>query len=210
MNRKWLTGMVTGAAIGLVAFVLSDRIHAQGSNPPTGRVACVSVADVFNEYQRQKDLGEEVNTISQRMEQELTIRQTKIKDKQAAIDAMSPDDPTIITHMRQLMKMQIDAKNWLDFKQTEMSREIGLWSYRVYEELVETAATVAQEQGYDMVFYKRDFEITAAMNPEAIRGQIESNHLLYANPSVDITQTVLDRLNAAYRAQPRSPMLNIQ
>lgn len=209
MNRRWLTGMVTGVAVGLVAFVLSESIHAQGSSPPTGRVACVHVIQVFNEYQRQKDLSEEMEALKQRVQDEIGERQNKIDTKQATIDAMDPDDPNIIAHMRELMAMQIDSKNWLDLKQAEMQREIGLWSYRVYKELTEATAAIAQQQGYDLVFYKGEFEVTPMMNPEAIRAQIESNHLLYANPATDITQAVLDNLNAAYRAQPRTPMLQV-
>jgi hypothetical protein len=45
------------------------------------------------------------------------------------------------------------------------------------------------------------------MDPDVIREQIRSLHLLYANPAIDLTQVVLDKLNAEYRAKPRQKML---
>ena len=57
-----------------------------------------------------------------------------------------------------------------------------------------------------MVFYRGQFE-TISMDPEVIKEQIRSIQLIYANPSAEITQAVLDKLNAEYRAQPKQPML---
>jgi hypothetical protein len=45
------------------------------------------------------------------------------------------------------------------------------------------------------------------MEPDQVKEQIRSNHVLYANPSTDITQVVTDRLNKDYRAQPRVKMM---
>ncbi len=44
-------------------------------------------------------------------------------------------------------------------------------------------------------------------DPEVLKEQIRNNQVLYANDGVDISQVVLDKLNADYRAQPRVKML---
>jgi Skp family chaperone for outer membrane proteins len=76
----------------------------------------------------------------------------------------------------------------------------------VYREVVKTVEDVAHRDGYDLVFYRGQFE-PVSLEPDVIREQIRSIQLLYNNPATDITQVVLDKLNADYRALPRQQML---
>jgi hypothetical protein len=46
-------------------------------------------------------------------------------------------------------------------------------------------------------------------DPDAVRDQIRGRKLLYASPTADLTQVVLDKLNADYRQQPKTQMLQL-
>ena len=207
MKRTGLAGALTGVAVGLVAFTVTQSIHAQtGGAALTGRIACVDVVQVFNEFQRQKDLTEEMKELQDKLTDENKQRRQKIDALQAELDKLDPDDATYVTRMREMLAMQIDYKNWVDLKQADMSREIGVWSVRIYKEIVKSVGELAKHDGYDLVLYRGQFEPTS-MEPDQVKEQIRSNHVLYANPSTDITQVVTDRLNKDYRAQPRVKMM---
>jgi len=207
MGRTWWVGLVTGAATGLVVLGFAQSLRAQvGGAGPTGRIACVDVVQVFNEFQRQKDLTEEMRELQDRLNEENKQRRQKIDALQAEIDKLDPDDPAYVTRMREMLAMQIDYKNWVDLKQADMSREVGVWSVRIYREILKAVEELARRDGYDLVLYRGQFE-PVSMDPEQIKEQIRSNHLLYASPSVDITQVVTDKLNRDYRAQPRVKMM---
>ena len=47
------------------------------------------------------------------------------------------------------------------------------------------------------------------LDPEALREQIRFRKLVYSSEAVDITQEILDKLNAQYRAQPKTQMLQL-
>jgi Skp family chaperone for outer membrane proteins len=207
MKRTGLAGALAGVAVGLVAFTVTQSIHAQtGGAALTGRIACVDVVQVFNEFQRQKDLTEEMKELQDKLTDENKQRRQKIDALQAELDKLDPDDATYVTRMREMLAMQIDYKNWVDLKQADMSREIGVWSVRIYKEIVKSVGELAKHDGYDLVLYRGQFEPTS-MEPDQVKEQIRSNHVLYANPSTDITQVVTDRLNKDYRAQPRVKMM---
>lgn len=207
MKRSWQAGLLTGAIAGLAVFAFSRTMLAQsGATTPAGRVVCVNVIRVMNEYQRQKDLIEEMNKYKEKVEAEDLQRKQKIDTLQAELDKMNPDDPTMVQRMREMLTAQIDYKNWRDLKQMDTAREVGLWSIRLYKEVVKATEDIARREGYDLVFYRGQFE-TVSMDPDVIKEQIRSLHLIYANPTTDITQTVLDKLNAEYRAQPKQQML---
>ncbi len=206
MRRTWFVGVLTGVLAGVAAFAVTESLHAQsGGAAPTGRVACINVVQVFNEYQRQKDLTEELTAFKEKFEAEKTQRQQKIDAEQAAIERLNRDDPAYVERMRGLLKMQIDFKNWNELKQSDVTREIGLWFTRIYREILKATEDIGRKSGYDMVFYRGAFE-PASIDPEAIKEQIRANHLLYANEATDISQLVLDKLNADYRGQPRVKM----
>lgn len=206
-GRAWVLGLAAAVAAVVAAGSGGALLAAHGAAGDCC-VGAVDVVKVFNEYQRQRDLTEEMKQHQDRLEKENQKRRDQIDALQATIDAMNPNDPTYSEKMRQLLQQQIDYKNWFDINQAAMQREIGIWTTRIYREITNTVSEVAQSQGAALVIFKDEFEPTG-LDPEAVREQIRSRKVLYASASVDLTQTVLDRLNAAYRAKPQQPMLQV-
>lgn len=191
----------------LVALVASRSLEAQGkAAAASGKVAVLDVVQVFNDYQRQKDLTEEMNEVQGKLQEENTQRRQRIDALQAEIDRLDKEDPTFVTRARELLAMQIEYKNWVDLKQADLTREVGVWSNRVYKEICRTAEAVAKQQGYDLVLYKGKFD-ESIMDPDQVKDQIRSTQVIYAGPQIDLTQAVADKLNADYRAQPRVKMM---
>lgn len=207
MKRNGLIGALAGLGLGVVLMVSAGAFTAVGQ-PGNCCVAVADVVRIFNEYQRQRDLTEEMRQLQDRLERENQRRRDQIDGLQATIDAMNPDDPTYGDKMRQLLQQQIDYKNWFDVNQAAMAREIGIWTTRIYREITTAVSETAQSQGLALVLYKDQFE-PAGLDPEVIREQIRSRKCLYAAESVDITAAVLSRLNASYRARPQQPMLQV-
>jgi Skp family chaperone for outer membrane proteins len=210
MKRSWLTGLLTGLTVCLAALAFGRSIWAQGgATAPTGRIACVNVVHVLNEYQRQKDLVEELSALQERLSNEDQQRRGKLDTLKAELDRLDPDDPTLVGRLRELRAMTVDYKNWTDLAQLNTAQEYSVWTVRMYKELVKVTEELARREGYDLVLYRGELQ-PASMDPEAIKEQIRGLQVLYANPAVDISQAVLDKLNTDYRAQPRTPMIQTQ
>ncbi len=210
MKGSWLTGLVAGLAVGAAGLATSRTIQAQaGKTTLTGRIACVNVVQVLNEYQRQKDLIEEVSTLQDKLSAENKQRRDKIDTLQAELDRLDPDDPTTLQRTREMLAMQIDYKNWADLTQADVAREFAVWSIHIYREFCKAVEEIARREGYDVVLYRGEFQ-AVSMDPDVIKDQIRSLHLLYANPAIDISQAVLDKMNADYRALPRAQMMQVR
>jgi Skp family chaperone for outer membrane proteins len=199
-------GLLAGVA-GAVVLTSFTSLEAQNRGG-TGGVVCIDVVKIFDEYNRQKDLSEEMKQIQEDMRSEVETRQKKIESLQATLDAMDPSDPTITKKMREMLQMQIDFKNWSDLMQADMAREVGLWTRRIYEEIVSVAEEMAQRNGYSMVLY-REAPALQGFDPEVLRDQIRMRKLIWCSDAVDITQTVLDQLNDRYDNEPKTQMLQI-
>jgi len=210
MGRISWGGFVLGAAFtaGLTGWAAWAVASSSTSAAAAGKVGCVDVVRIYNEYQRQKDLADEMKAKQDALQNENQQRRSAIDTAQATLDKLNVSDPTYPSRMRDLLQMQIEYKNWFDLMQADMSREIGIWTVRVYNEIVDSVKREADAGGYDMVFYRDEFE-PAGFDPQVLREQIRGRKLLHFNPGTDMTAQVLEKLNTAYRALPRQPMLQI-
>jgi Skp family chaperone for outer membrane proteins len=208
MKKAWITGLLTGLVACVAVFAFGSRLDAQSGAAPTGRIACVDVMKIMNEYQRAKDLREELAQLQQSLENEDKERRGKIDSLRAQVDAMDPQDPMIAGRMRELLELQVSYRTWAELKQLDVAREYGLWSIRIYNELLTAVQETAERDAYDMVFYRGKFE-AVSMEPDVIRDQIARNQVLYASDAVDITMTILDKLNNAYRSKPKEQMIQM-
>ncbi len=208
--RTWTAlglGLIAGLTLGGGSRVLLGSTAA-GMQAGGGRVAVIDVVRAFNEYQRQKDLEAELQELKQKLQAEQEQRRGRIEAMQATLDAMDQNDPTYAEKMRELLAEQIELKNWMDLAQADMQREIGVWTARVYQEIVTASQQVAEARGFDLVLAHEPFK-PAGIDPETIRQQIRSRKVVYAADKVDITDAVLEALNKAYRAQPKTKMLKV-
>jgi Skp family chaperone for outer membrane proteins len=190
-------------------FVTGSSLQAQGSRSGyNSKVGCVNIGFVFNEYQRRKDLNDEMAELQATLEQEERDRRQKIESRQKQLETLDPADPTYVERAQELLELQIDYKNWGEVKRAHMSRELGMWSVKIYEEILTAIAEIAEAGGYDLVIYRGQFE-PVSMEMEVIMEQIRTNQVLYAHPAVDMSQQVLDLLEKNYRGQPKQKMLYV-
>lgn len=208
MQARIVTAGLVGLAIGAVSFTAWSTLHAQAAQAPASRVACLDVVKVFNEYERQRDLTLEMQQLQEQMSAENERRQGVIEAQQVAASQLSPDDPALATKRTELMKMQFEYRNWMDYKQAELAREVALWTARTYQEVLTATAEVAKQQGYDIVLYSDEF-VPQINNPDAVREQVRQRKVLYASPQVDLSATVVNVLNETYRAEPKKKMMSV-
>lgn len=209
MKQTGWMGLLVGAVAGATVFVAVATLNAQGRGQSgLGRVACLDVVKIYNEYERQKDLEEEMRLFREEIENEVQRRRGRIDSLQATLDSMREDDPALAQRTQEMLRLQLDYKNWTDLMQAQMAREVAVWTRRTYAEILTVTEQVAQQEGYEVVLYLTPPTLVG-FDPDAIKDQIRIRSVVYAGPSVDLTIMVLDKLNANYRAQPKMQMLQI-
>lgn len=192
-----------------MAFIFATGSTVLGLDQPRpSRVGVIDVVHVFNEYQRQKDLTEEMKNLRQNLDDENRQRLQKIDAKQKEVDLLDPNDPAYLKKMREVLQMQIEYKNWFDVKQAELSREVAVWTSKIYKEIITGVEQIADREGFDLVMYREEFP-PVSVDPEEIRNRIRNRTVLYARNTIDVTTIVLEKLNADYRSLPSTPMLSV-
>lgn len=208
MNRSWLSGVLGGVAVGVATLAVTGALRAQGTPPAAVRVASVDVGRIFGEYQRMKDVSEELRALEQRLNTENEQRKQQLDALQATVDAMDRNDPNFVKKAAEVLQARIEHKTWFEVKQAHSTREAALAYDRVYRDILRVTEALAKERGWDLVVFRDPYE-PISTNPLELRDQFRSRYILYANPANDVSQLVYDRLNAEYRAKPRQPELYV-
>lgn len=210
MKHTWLTGLLAGAGMALIVMTLTSGLWAEGPAAPTGRVACADVGRAFNEYQRMKDINEELKALQQKLEAENEQRVKANDALQATVDAMAADDPARAKKMSELLEAEVSRRTWAEVQQAHLARELALATDRIYRDVLAATEEVARQAGYDLVVYSDEYPPgPPSIDLNELREVMRSRKLLYASQAVDITQLVLDQLNAEYKAKPRTQELMV-
>lgn len=200
------------AGVGLIGGVLGAALvwggaTWQAGQKPSGRIATVDIVRVFGESERQKALTEEMMKQRGGLEEENRARLQKIDAAQAVLDKMNPNDPLYGGKQKEVVQMRVEYKNWFDFKQAELGREIATWTWRIYSDISQVTEEIAKLSSYDAVLYIDEFP-PISPDPEEMKSRIRSRRVVYSNPAIDISPMVLEKLNANFRASGGGPMLN--
>jgi len=188
-----LAGLVTCAAL-LTAAV------AQGPAAPANtRLAVCDIVLVFNNYQKSKDLTAELNESRSKLQAEKKQREEAIERLRLQLEALTVGQPEYEKRLGEMQKMVLELKVWEQYEETLLMRRHHRLTEEMYEELLTALGEVAHEQGYSVVLYTNRNRIESQNSAELARA-IESRKVLYNDPSLDITDAVLARLNQKYRA----------
>jgi Skp family chaperone for outer membrane proteins len=209
MNRSPL--LITFLCIvGIAAFAVAQNAdrqdpHAQGtaSADPggSGHIAVLDLVRVFEECAQIKDLNDAIRRRDDEIKQEASQRQASIEKKQMELTAFEPGTPDYESRRKDLLQRNIDANVWFKFSQEDMERQKFEWTQIIYEKAVAVAAQLASERGLTAVLQRSVFNpAEVAPSVQGIRRMIHEQNVIYHQPEIDITDEVIRRLDAGYKA----------
>lgn len=107
-----------------------------------------------------------------------------------------------------LVQKSVDARVWAEVEQAKLTRRNKEQTKSLYEKIQSAVAQVAQERKIDLVLadFGRDLpDDLDDITPDRLQQMIAQRSVLFANKGVDISEDVIARLNAAYKAGAGAP-----
>lgn len=180
------------------------------SQPAT--VAVVRLPDVLEglaqrgEAQMQlQAMGDEINAERERRESEIEqlrseheqLRQQARENPEMTAEADSVEEKLVLESLR--------YQTWMEFSADQIDLERALVLQDLYRVIKRTAERMAEDAGYDLVVVD-DSQGELSFNPDArasrtaqIEQQVTSRITLYANPTIDITSDLIERMNNEFQ-----------
>ena len=200
MMTKNVKILVTAVALVGLALLLNP-LGAQPAAPARPAGAQVGVCDVvvvFNEYQRAKDLTVRLNERRDALKAENDKRGKAIDVPRTELEGLKPGSKDYEQRLSEVQRLTIERSAWLQFQEALIMRDHQRLTREMYEQILKMIQGVAREQGFTLVV-QRDKESMESQNTQELVQKIAARKVLYNDDGVDLTDTILARLNDQYR-----------
>ena len=203
--KKTGTYLIVSLVLTAGLFVLKDTL-AQPAAPvapapapvPATSIAVCDIVEIFNNYQRAKDLSAKVAKTRQGLEAQSKRLAQNIEDMRKELASLKEGSAQYEKRVDQIQKAMIDNRAWLDTELGKNVRSGYKLTQEMYKEIQAAVAQTARDLKCQLVLQRNRSEPRSA-NTRELLGRIATRKVIYAAKEVDITEIVLSRLNLAYR-----------
>ena len=185
--------------IGVGVFCAYQPSEAQSSVlQEAGKVGVVDVAMVLQECQEYKD--REKASVEKR--QELNAKLEELAAKADAVrqeleNALQPDSKEYSDRLQEWFDLQAMYKARKEGQ--VLAAETQAWTEALYQKLLDEVARVADQQQVPLVLTS-DSTPVKSRNMGDLIALIRTRSVLFRSPRLDLTNTVLENMDRAYRA----------
>lgn len=189
MNRfRFLTAMV-----GVTAMTAS----ALG----TTRVAVVNIAVASERYLKTTDLEAKFEQDRVRYNEQMTaLKQEVERTARSLQEELKPGTQDFVDRQKKLVMLEAEAKWITEFEGRKMEQGLAISLRTIYNDIQAVISQIAEEQGIDVVLAADRLPSEPPSGTGQARQQIILQKVLYWHPRTDLTDEVVSRLNAAYKA----------
>lgn len=193
---------IFGLVCVLAGAVLVTRTPGQSqvSSPNSCCVGVIDFVRIFNECAEIKDLNERIRQKETEVQAEASERKKKIADAKVTLSAFTPGTKDHEQRRKELMRMNVEANVWFEMSKQDLEMQRFDWTRIIYEKSLKIAGEIARERGYDMVLQYKEFKPDIIeQTVTGIRRMIQDRAVIYAASELDITDSVIRRLDERYR-----------
>jgi len=175
-----------------------------GQQPSSGvNVAVVSLPDVSERYIKTSALEAKF----EKRRQELNKKRDDMNDKvdrlkRSLQEELKPGTEAFDQRQKELALQQAELQWFLDTQSKKVDAGLAESLRSIYEDIQHMVAQVAKERHLDIVLASDALPPQPPSNANQVRQQILLQKVIYWSPQVDITDVVVERLNAAYKSSP--------
>jgi Skp family chaperone for outer membrane proteins len=191
----WILGSLI--TIGFLAHGQSSA--QQKAEIRSTRIAVLDIVKVFNEYEQTKELNSKFEEARQVVQIELQKKQENIQNLGKQLQAYDSSHPDYKTIRDQVLRAQVDGQVYAEVKKQDLQEKHKEWLEKTYHNIADHVTKLATSQGIDIVITYEELDASEATDSNALRQQIVRRKVIYANPMLDLTDTVLQALNSEFR-----------
>lgn len=163
------------------------------------RIAVCDLVEIFNNYERSTDLVQELNDWQLRVTDKMTAMDTEIETLEKLLTGGIKKDGQEYQEQYEIYREKvIAAQIWVEMEDARLKDHHLTQRREIYQEALDTIEAVAKQEGYSLVLF-RDSRDSAAESMQEFVTKMQSRKVLYNADSLDITSTVLNKMNLAYQ-----------
>ncbi len=188
-------GMIAIVAASLVGWeALAGRLAP--SPTVVGTVDLPQVLDALAEWQAEVDRSQ---AAAEKFQQGLRQQSENLEALNADLEDYVVGTPKHTEAERLAKKASIDLRAFMGLADMQESRTKQRAMLRIYNHVRDASAKLAERDGYGLVIMD-DSAIPIPENSRDVLGDISARRVLFASTTLDVTQLLIDYMNAQWRA----------
>ena len=195
MSRK--TSLIVACAAVLAMGLFVTARAQNGAAQPT-KVAVVSLQEVIAQCNQQQKFRTENQARGADLQAEQEQRQNKIQGLRTQIDPLQTGTDAWRAKRDEIQQATMELEVWAKMQEQNTQLEQARQFAEIYQSANDAAGEVAQSMGFDIVLQAGDLPDLMSLNVQQLQSIVQSRKVLYAGDNVDITQAVLQRVNANF------------
>lgn len=202
MNRSpFRPGVILFAAgllltSALLVGVQAVAVHALQPSPTV--VGTVDLEATFNGLEEWSQVQVSLAERADAMQVEITRRQEELEGLEADLEDYPQGSDKFKDAMKKYQMSAIELQGYVQFQQLKQQRYNDETIFDLYDKIKLSAKAMADEFGYDIILVN-DSVVEIPENSENILAQISSRRVLFARQQMDITDQLIQSMNAEYQ-----------
>jgi Skp family chaperone for outer membrane proteins len=185
-------------ALLLTAFILARPAAAQDT-----KVGVANLSRIIQSMQEAQDKNKTKADELRRLDEEQKAKAQALENLKKERENFKKGSPEYNERSEQLLQKSIEFQSWNELKKVDLGRRQKDEIKAFYDKINAAIQQIATEKKMDLVIADFSVEIPNdldAVNPDQLQQLIRQKQVLYTAKGVDISDDVINRLNAQYKA----------
>ena len=196
--QKHFSALFIAGTIAIGAVVWQSQALKQTPVSTPVVLVSVDIERVFGALEERAYEQSKLQAVVDSMQSDLELRRQHIDNFEQEFELYQPgsDRWDELIQEQQLAALEFQAQ--VEFTRRRAAREESNGIRRVYEHIREASATLAKQHGWDYVFVNDAIVTLPTGDNVDMEVEISSRRMLFASSVLDITNTLIEHMNASF------------
>jgi len=172
------------------------------NRPPAAQPSVVTTIDlkrVFDQLSERGDVDARMTALAEELDAKATVQRDAIELLMEDRELYAPGSQQYDETERLIARQSYELRALREFSIRKLELKKAQALRQLYSNIKSAAAGLASEQGYDVVFVNDAMvDVPAAATEGDTWTHIAARRMLYANPMIDVTDQLVERMNNAF------------
>jgi Skp family chaperone for outer membrane proteins len=194
-RHRSLTATAAGLAVVLVTLIAHQTLATAAAPTGPSVVATLDLERLFDGLDGRARADADLQAMAEELDAEGVAKRDAIDALKAEMEIYAIGSDKYNEAMEALSLMVLEFEAFMEFGRRKIDVEKALSIKRIYIDIRDGVRNVAQNNGYDVVLVD-DSVVQMPSGSEAdVKRNISARRILYANPTIDITDELIQFMN---------------
>jgi len=167
------------------------------------KIGIVCIRRVFQDCKRNAKYKEQAIGEQEKVVAELEQLSKEIDAEKTGLKTLRTGSGDYMARVKVILEKQANLEAQREFRKQQIELQDQRWTETLYGDILHITSETAKQKGLDMVFDKDEPELPAPTANELML-TIRTHKLVYSGGCADITDEVIERLDAAETEKPKT------